>query len=281
MYRTPVSGVFRRKDSGFAVCGENPASVSRFAAKTRPAFRGLWREFDVADPSSTKKRGPHQGWSQACCGVVSNDCCCDLSAARGTVLGLSAAPLPPPKPAKSIVEPPARRRCSARARGEHRACFRCPLPERELRGQRKSERDAEHRTGGDEAQLGRVPRRIGLRLERQQRRKQQEERDRGKPEAVEQAPADGRVGVIDVRQIRACLPIEIIGDVNADQRRSDRPPATASPGIWRGRRSGRPLPARTAPSGTRPGTSSNRSASASDARRAPNMGWRSAATESQ
>jgi hypothetical protein len=35
MYRTPVSGVLRRKDSGFAVCGENPAGVSRFAAKNR------------------------------------------------------------------------------------------------------------------------------------------------------------------------------------------------------------------------------------------------------
>ena len=62
---------------------------------------------------------------------------------------------------------PARRRSSARARGEHWACFLCPLPERELRGQRKSERDEEHRAGGDEAQLGRIPRRIGLRLERQ------------------------------------------------------------------------------------------------------------------
>jgi len=48
MYRTPVSGVLRRKDSGFAVRGENPASVSRFAAKTRLAFRSLWRESDVA-----------------------------------------------------------------------------------------------------------------------------------------------------------------------------------------------------------------------------------------
>jgi hypothetical protein len=35
LYRTPVSGVFRRKDSGFAVCGENPASVSRFMAGIR------------------------------------------------------------------------------------------------------------------------------------------------------------------------------------------------------------------------------------------------------
>src|SRR6516225_660450 len=63
MYRTPVSGVLRRKDSGFAVCGENPAGVSRFAAKTGPAFRSLWRESDAADPSSTKmkKRRPHQG----------------------------------------------------------------------------------------------------------------------------------------------------------------------------------------------------------------------------
>src|SRR5262249_9238339 len=85
---------------------------------------------------------------------------------------------------------PGRRRSSARARGEHWARVLGPLPERKLRGQRKSERDEEHRAGGDEAQLGRIPCRIGLRLERQQRRKQQEERNRGKAEAVEQAPAD-------------------------------------------------------------------------------------------
>jgi hypothetical protein len=35
IYRTPVSGVFRRKDSGFAVCGENLASVSQFMARIR------------------------------------------------------------------------------------------------------------------------------------------------------------------------------------------------------------------------------------------------------
>jgi hypothetical protein len=34
----------------------------------------------------------------ACCGVVSNGCC-DVSALRGAVFKLSAAPLPPPKPA--------------------------------------------------------------------------------------------------------------------------------------------------------------------------------------
>jgi hypothetical protein len=35
IYRTPVSGVLRRKDSGFAVCGENLASISRFVAGIR------------------------------------------------------------------------------------------------------------------------------------------------------------------------------------------------------------------------------------------------------
>jgi hypothetical protein len=35
IYRTPVSGVLRRKDSGFAVCGENLASVSQFVAGIR------------------------------------------------------------------------------------------------------------------------------------------------------------------------------------------------------------------------------------------------------
>src|SRR5262245_61583170 len=37
IYRTPVSGVFRRKDSGFAVCGENLASISQFVAGKRHA----------------------------------------------------------------------------------------------------------------------------------------------------------------------------------------------------------------------------------------------------
>jgi hypothetical protein len=35
IYRTPVSGVLRRKDSDFAVCGENLASVSQFVAGIR------------------------------------------------------------------------------------------------------------------------------------------------------------------------------------------------------------------------------------------------------
>jgi hypothetical protein len=41
IYRTPVSGVLRRKDSGFAVCGENLASVSRFVAGIRHSSRML------------------------------------------------------------------------------------------------------------------------------------------------------------------------------------------------------------------------------------------------
>src|SRR5215831_13837312 len=52
IYRTPVSGVLRRKDSGFAVCGENLASVSQFVAGIRhgdPSSRIIplpWRERD-------------------------------------------------------------------------------------------------------------------------------------------------------------------------------------------------------------------------------------------
>jgi hypothetical protein len=62
IYRTPVSGVLRRKESGFAVCGENPASVSRFVAKARPAFRDLWRESGVADSFEREEETrPHQG----------------------------------------------------------------------------------------------------------------------------------------------------------------------------------------------------------------------------
>src|SRR5262245_56457262 len=41
IYRTPVSGVLRRKDSGFAVCGENLAGVSRFVAGIRHSSRML------------------------------------------------------------------------------------------------------------------------------------------------------------------------------------------------------------------------------------------------
>ena len=135
MYRTPVSGVLRRKDSGFAVCGENPAGVSRFAAKTGPAFHSLWRESDAADPSSTKMKSrsfKHEDEEET--------------------------------PSSGLVSSGRTRRStpnSARVRGEHRARFR---PERKLRGQRKSERDEEHRAGGDETQLGRIPRGVGLRL---------------------------------------------------------------------------------------------------------------------
>jgi hypothetical protein len=32
IYRTPTSGVFRRKDFGFVACGNNRASVSQFVA---------------------------------------------------------------------------------------------------------------------------------------------------------------------------------------------------------------------------------------------------------
>ena len=39
IYRTSVSGVLRRKDSGFAVCGENLASVSQFVAGIRHSSR--------------------------------------------------------------------------------------------------------------------------------------------------------------------------------------------------------------------------------------------------
>src|SRR5262249_60472915 len=60
MYRTPVSGVLRRKESGFAVCGGNPASISPFAAKTRPAFRSLWREYGAGDTLARKKRSPRE-----------------------------------------------------------------------------------------------------------------------------------------------------------------------------------------------------------------------------
>jgi hypothetical protein len=41
IYRTSVSGVLRRKDSGFAVCGESLASVSRFVAGIRHSSRML------------------------------------------------------------------------------------------------------------------------------------------------------------------------------------------------------------------------------------------------
>jgi hypothetical protein len=44
VYRTPASGVFRRKGFGFAGCDNNRASVSWFVAIIGPAFRGLRRE---------------------------------------------------------------------------------------------------------------------------------------------------------------------------------------------------------------------------------------------
>jgi hypothetical protein len=48
IYRTPVSGVFRRKDSGLAVCDENLASVSQFVAGIRHA-RSFKQEHDEDD----------------------------------------------------------------------------------------------------------------------------------------------------------------------------------------------------------------------------------------
>src|SRR6266550_814338 len=40
IYCTPVSGVFRRKDSGFVVCGENLANISRVVAEKRQTAWG-------------------------------------------------------------------------------------------------------------------------------------------------------------------------------------------------------------------------------------------------
>ena len=51
IYRTPVSGVFRRKDSGFAVCGGKPASVSQFVAGIRHG-RSFKQEHDEHDSAS-------------------------------------------------------------------------------------------------------------------------------------------------------------------------------------------------------------------------------------
>jgi hypothetical protein len=51
IYRTPVSGVFRRKDSGFAVCGGKPASVSQFVTGIRHG-RSFKQEHDEHDGAS-------------------------------------------------------------------------------------------------------------------------------------------------------------------------------------------------------------------------------------
>jgi len=64
-YRTPVSGVFRRKDSGFAVCGEKPASVSQFAAGIRYGSSGVgerkWTEAGITG-TLTRKAEPVPTW---------------------------------------------------------------------------------------------------------------------------------------------------------------------------------------------------------------------------
>src|SRR5438132_6285457 len=62
IYRTPVSGVLRRKDSGFAVCGENLASVSQFVAGIRhgePSSRvrrSLVRDLQKRAPANERTR---------------------------------------------------------------------------------------------------------------------------------------------------------------------------------------------------------------------------------
>jgi len=65
VYRTLVSGRFRRKDFGFVVCGENLASISRFVARIRHGRQHLagvedymlteaeWREAIARWPEAT------------------------------------------------------------------------------------------------------------------------------------------------------------------------------------------------------------------------------------
>jgi hypothetical protein len=65
LYRTLVSGRFRRKDFGFVVCGENLASISRFVARIRHGRQHLagvedymlreaeWREAIARWPKAT------------------------------------------------------------------------------------------------------------------------------------------------------------------------------------------------------------------------------------
>ena len=56
IYRTPASGVFRRKGFGFAVCGENLASVSQFVAGIRhgrsmcPLLADMWPPWRLTHP---------------------------------------------------------------------------------------------------------------------------------------------------------------------------------------------------------------------------------------
>lgn len=94
------------------------------------------------------------------------------------------------------------------------------LPQGKLRGHREPERDAEDGSAGNETQLGRIPGVARLRLQHQQRRKHQEKHDGGKSDAVEQTSADCRGGVIDVRQVRACLPVQVVRYVYRNERRS-------------------------------------------------------------
>ena len=68
-----------------------PTASSRRLAPTK-----FNRALTGQPPAAAFKRPPHA------CGVVSN-CCCDVSAPRGTVFNPSAAPLPPPKPAMACT----------------------------------------------------------------------------------------------------------------------------------------------------------------------------------
>src|SRR6266478_3498232 len=67
----------------------------------RPRICGSWRSPPALLTAMCREgllREQKQARRHACCGVVSN-VCCDVSAPKGTVFRLSAAPLPPPKPA--------------------------------------------------------------------------------------------------------------------------------------------------------------------------------------
>src|SRR5262249_52688480 len=66
IYRTSVSGVLRRKDSGFAVCGENLASVSRFVAGIRHSNRMQRALFKKKGQPMSQKENLLSGAAAAC-----------------------------------------------------------------------------------------------------------------------------------------------------------------------------------------------------------------------
>src|SRR5262245_8591775 len=90
------------KHDGFRIIARKTGSQVRLYS--RPGNDLTHRFPLIVETLARLRSASFSGGHHACCGVASN-CCCDVSAPRGAVFKLSAAPLPPPKPAIAWTRP--------------------------------------------------------------------------------------------------------------------------------------------------------------------------------